>query len=140
MDSLSATRNIPPSSATSERRFQSEQGLPESAERGKQTRIRTTNTSQLLTRLFLLFSSLTTDVFGDLPVHCDFGEIPGVWKMKVGRLQPKSGFDGSNFDRLCGQTIPGDEDGWQDLAPGTGISFFLLSYFDSVYSNFPGQT
>jgi hypothetical protein len=51
-------------------------------------------------------------------VHCDYNEIPGVWEIHIGRLQPESGFDGTNFDPRCGMQTPGDADGWQSLTPG----------------------
>ena len=52
----------------------------------------------------------------DLPVHCYFHEVPGVWDFFVGRLQPKDdGFDG--HDKRCGMIAPGDPDGWQQLTP-----------------------
>lgn len=82
---------------------------------------------------FLLISRL---VSADIPVHCDFKDIPGVWELEFARLQaPPSGPDGDmsgleptgdrsdfqnvheSFDRRCGQTVPGLPDGWQDLTP-----------------------
>ena len=56
-------------------------------------------------------------VQADLPVHCYYAEIPGVWEYYIGNLQPKKGFNGENFDTRCGMASPGDPDGWQELTP-----------------------
>lgn len=56
--------------------------------------------------------------YSDLPVHCDYNEIPGIWEYHIGRLRPKSGFNGENYDVRCGVEAPGDPDGWKNLSPG----------------------
>ena len=50
----------------------------------------------------------------DLPVHCFYHEVPGIWDFYIGRLQG-DGFGSS--DTRCGQHAPGDPDGWQQLTP-----------------------
>ncbi|CAD7927231.1 unnamed protein product [Amoebophrya sp. A120] len=117
-------------------RIRSMQESRRTMQRGRKSK--RSRTACALFLAYLHFCRLTKLARADLPVHCDFGEIPGVWKFTFGRLQPEAGFDGTNFDRRCGLTIPGKGDGWQQLTPPAKATakekgkYFLTDRFQPV--------
>lgn len=60
------------------------------------------NSIMLALATSIILALLPSPTKADLPNHCYYAEIPGVWEYSIGRLQPKEGFTGKNYDTMCG--------------------------------------